>query len=563
MREFLRAKGLPRRAIVTAALPYANGRLHVGHLRSTYIPADAFKRYLKARGYDVLYICGTDEHGTPIAVQADKEGVSPKDIADRYHPIIHQQLKTVGCDLDVFSRTTLPHHYTLTQQVFLKLLEKGFIYEKEYEELFCTKCQRALPDRYVNGTCPHCGYPYARGDACDNCGSFLKPTDLIDPRCALCGSTPEVRRTKHWFFRLSSIENEIRAWIAKNDRLPENVRNFAEGWLKSGLRDWCITRNMQWGVPVPIRGAEGKVLYVWFDAPIGYVSATIDWAQQQSDPDAWRNYWTGDVEIYHFIGKDNIYPHVFFWLGIVIAYGEWTLPRSIVAGEFVTLHGRRMQKSIGWIIEIEDVLKNFPVDSLRYFLLSIALHRDLDFTWTELAHRHNEDLVSNLGNFVHRTLVLIKRYFNGTIPEDYEPETLERIKQVAKEVEEAMNRFEFHRALHTILNLSTYGNQLLSQREPWRLIKEGLKEEATCVIGSCARLVRALAILLYPFLPNTAKQIWSQLGLGNLPEQNLWALLEEDFPPQHTIGKPIPLFPKIPEDLIQRLEAELAKKRPE
>jgi len=548
---------LARKIIVTAALPYANGKLHLGHLRSTYIPADIYARYLRLRGCDVLYVCATDEHGTPISVRAETEGVSPKQVVDKYHRLIRRDLEKVGCSFDIFSRTTLPAHYKLTQEFFKRLLKKNYIYEKDYEQLFCPKCKRFLPDRYVEGSCPHCGYEEARGDSCDGCGRYLKPTELIKPHCIICGSTPSIRRTKHWFFKLGVFQDFLEEWLERSKELPANVKNYALGWLREGLKDWCITRDLEWGVPVPVKGAEGKVVYVWFDAPIGYVSSTMEWAKSVGKTESWREYWQREgSEIVHFIGKDIIYHHSLFWPAMLRAHGDYNLPNNIVAGEYLTLEGKKISKSRGWVIEVEEHLKSFEPDPLRYYLTATApLDKDADFSWQEYAKRNNDELADIIGNFVHRSLIFVHQHFNGQIPEPTELDEddrkiLEAIKESHREVKEHLDHCEFHAAIKCVIELAALGNRYLSEKEPWKTLRAKPKRVGT-ILYVTSQIVKALAILLEPFLPFTAERIWAQLDLQGSVHQQRWEEAVKELPAKHKISKPKPLFTKMEPENVE------------
>ncbi|MBL7118941.1 methionine--tRNA ligase [Candidatus Bathyarchaeota archaeon] len=549
--------------LVTAALPYANAPLHLGHLRSTYIPADIYTRYLRLHGHDVVYVCATDEHGTPIAVRAEQEKTSPKKIVDRYHKSIHQDLLGVGCSLDIFSRTSTPVHRKTTQEFFSKLLEKGYIYDSQYKQLFCSKCKRFLPDRYVEGTCPHCGAEGARGDACDACGRYLKPTDLTEPYCLLCKGKPVVKTSRHWFFKLSAFHQEIREWITNNPNLTNNVKKYALQWIDEGLKDWCITRDLSWGVPVPIADVENKIIYVWFDAPIGYLSSTKIWASKSDDPEKWRTYWQEkDSKIVHFIGKDIIYHHSIFWPAMLWGVEDYNLPSAIVAGEYLTLEGRKMSKSRGWVVDVSNYLKDFEPDSLRYYLIAASpLSKDADFSWDEFARRHNNELADILGNFVHRALVFAHNNFQGRIPDhgefdQYDQEVLNSLSETQQEVAEAIEHFNFHQALRTIMELASTGNKYFNDKSPWLSIKEN-PQTAKTTVYIANQIVKALSILLEPFLPFTAEKIWNTLGLkGSVHNQN-WGDIASPLQPGQQIKRPIPLFNKIETERIEAKKQQL------
>lgn len=562
---------LARKVLVTAALPYANAKLHIGHLRSTYIPSDTYARYMRLKGCDVVYVCATDEHGTPIAVMAEREGTTTKEVVDKYHISIKDDLRRMGCSFDVFGRTTHPTHYRLTQEFFQRLLERGYIYKSDYEQLHCPSCQRFLPDRYVEGTCPHCGAEGARGDSCEACGRYLKPTELINPYCVICKTTPEARTTTHWFFQLSAFQSFLEDWIASNEELPANVRNYAIQWLQEGLKDWCITRDLNWGVPVPLREAGEKVIYVWFDAPIGYISSTIEWAKPSQSPEAWKEYWQGeDCRIVHFIGKDIIYHHSIFWPAMLRAHGDFSLPTAVMAGEYLTLVGRKMSKSRGWVVGVEEYLASFEPDPLRYYLIAVApLNRDADFSWEEYARKNNDELADILGNFIHRSLSFTHRYFKGRVPEpgvmdEEDREVLEAVKEVHHNVGEAIERYELHAAVRMILQLASRGNRYLNKKQPWKTLKTN-PTKASTTLYIADQIVKALATLLQPFLPQTSERLWKALNLHGSAHEKGWEEALNPLPPSHEITKPKPLFKKLEAELVQRqrgvLEQTLEKTR--
>jgi len=544
------------RYLVTAALPYANGPLHLGHIRSTYIPADIYVRYLRLCGHDAIYVCATDEHGTPIALRAEQENTSPRDIVDKYHKAHLKDLSGLGCSFDIFSRTTTLTHRETTQDFFIRLLERGYIYESSYEQLYCEHCDRFLPDRYVEGTCPYCGARGARGDACDACGRYLKVVDLVDPYCVICGETPVVKTSRHWFFKLSAFQKEVKDWISDNPDLPDNVKEYALQWINEGLRDWCITRDLPWGVPVPIEEVEGKVIYVWFDAPIGYISATKVWAYEQGEPEKWRRYWQEDGKIIHFIGKDIIYHHTLFWPAMLIGVKNLLLPSAIVAGEYLTLEGQKMSKSRGWVVEVSDYLEDFEPDSLRYYLIATSpLTKDSDFSWDEFASRHNNELADILGNFVHRVLVFTYRNFEGEIPkygdlDEYDREILETLSQTQGQIAEEIESFSFHQALRSIMDLASLGNKYFNDKSPWTTIGED-RDTTKTTIFVANQLVKTLAILLEPFLPFKAEEIWNSLGMGGSIHDQHWDEATSLLQPGQRIRRPTPLFNKLDIEKIE------------
>ena len=551
----------PKPLVVTSALPYSNDRPHLGHLRSTYLPADVFVRYSRRAGRDVIYICATDEHGTPIALRAEREKINPKEVADRYHSLIKDDLIRMGCSFDYFSRTTEEMHYQTTREFFTILLEKGFIYKQDLEQLRCPRCEKYLPDRYVEGECPYCGFESARGDSCDACGRYLRPIDLKEPCCAICGTTPVPSMTKHWFFKLTAFQDQLKAWLEGNERTPANVKNYALGWIKEGLKDWCITRDMGWGVPVPVEGADGKVIYVWFDAPIGYISSTKLFFQAKGEPDGWRRYWQGDGQIIHFIGKDIIYHHAIFWPAMLMGTGNYNTPEAVVAGEYLTLEGKKMSKSRGWFIGIDEYLKNFEPDPMRYYLVASApLERDADFSTEEFIKRYNDELADVLGNFIHRTVTFIERFFSGKVPEaslsEEDRRLIEQIAKTGKEVAQDIEGFRFRDGLMAIFALAHEGNKYLNDSAPWVSIKVDPNKAAAALYTS-AQLVKSLSSMLSPFLPFTSEKIWQTLNLGGSLHSLPWSEYEVPLPAGHAVGKSTPLFKKIQQTDFATVKANL------
>jgi len=539
------------RILVTTALAYTNGPLHIGHVRSTYLPADVYTRFLKMQGIDAIHIGGTDNHGVPIALQAELEGKRPEDIVKKYHREIERDLEGLNIEFDEFSCTCKefnPEHVKTTQWFFEKLYENGYIYEKEVEQLYCPNCERPLPDRYVEGVCPYCGAEGARGDHCEACGRYLEPVELKEPRCVVCGEKPKVKRTKHLFFKLSEFEDDLKEWLKAKEDWPKNVRNYALNWVKEGLKDWDIVRDIDWGVPIPLEGYEDKVFYVWFDAPIGYVTFTKQYCERKGKD--WRDYWfNNDTKIVHFIGKDIVVHHAIFWPAMLMGVGA-TLPDVIVAGEYLTLEGEKMSTSRGWVVWVKDFLEMFPADLLRYYLIAVSpLTRDADFSWDDFQARVNNELVANLGNFVHRTLTFAYRYFDGKIPEGSTDEEVEEaIEEAHRKATEALESFRFRDALNAVMELARFGNEYFQRNEPWKLIDED-EDRCADVIHSCARMVKAIAVMLAPFLPESAEAIWQGLGLEGEPED--WEEALKDVDP-NPVPKPKPVFPRVKDEDIER-----------
>ncbi|MCD6087971.1 MAG: methionine--tRNA ligase [Candidatus Hydrothermae bacterium] len=560
-----------KRTLVTSALPYANGPIHIGHLAGAYLPADIYTRYKRLKGEDVIHICGTDEHGVAITIAAEKEGVTPRELADRYYEIIKKGFEGLGIIFDNFSRTSKPVHHRVSREFFLRIYEKGYIERKDTEQFYCPKCKRFLPDRYVIGTCPYCGNPSARGDQCEACGRWLEPVQLINPRCAICGSIPELRKTFHYYFKLGMLEERLRSWLEEKKDWKANVRNTALSWVKEGLQDRAITRDLEWGVKVPLEEAEGKVLYVWFDAPIGYISSTIEWAEMKGDPDLWKKYWL-DPETYlvHFIGKDNIVFHAIVWPAMLMAHGDFVLPSQIPANEFLNLMGDKISTSRGWALWVHELLEEFPPDYIRFGIASILPEtKDADFDLREFRVRVNSELADNIGNFVNRTLSFIKNYMRDRIPHrrefgPQEKELLSKIEKTADEIAGYLESFQMRKALRAVLDLSTLGNQYFDGKKPWATRKND-EEETARTLYTCTLLVKSLSVLMEPFLPFSAEKIRNMLGIE---EKLSWEDAKStEIPSGAPLGELKILYRKLEEsrieDMIQGLIRKARGKAPE
>jgi methionyl-tRNA synthetase len=550
----------PERILVTSALPYANGPIHLGHLAGAYLPADIYVRFQRLKKRDVVYICGTDEHGVPITIRADAEGVSPRDIVDRYYEDIRGSFEGLGISFDNFSRTTLPHHYKIAQDFFLNIYNKGYIFEKTITQFFCPTCNRFLADRYVNGECPYCHSAGARGDSCEECGKWLEPSVLIHPSCAMCGSTPEPRETKHWFFKLSALQERLQQWISTKTHWKDNVKRFCEGWFSEGLEDRSITRDLAWGVPVPLDDARGKVLYVWFDAPIGYISSTVEWAERNGNPDLWKKYWCEEsTKLVHFIGKDNIVFHAMVWPAMLMAHSGFVLPAEIPANEFLNIEGEKISTSRNWAIWLPEYLKKYEADPLRYCLASNSPEtRDSDFTWPDYQRRNNNELADIFGNFVNRTLTFIEKYFRSRIPEGAgisgrDQEFLDRLSAEPERVGDLLERFEAKKALRRVLNLAKDANRYFDAKQPWSTRKTDSGDCANTMFV-CASTAETLSLLLEPFMPFTSEKIGQMLGV----RRESW---DETSPVQGGIqmGKAEILFHKIEDEAIEAERAKLKK----
>lgn len=506
--------------LVTSALPYANGEIHFGHLAGAYLPADIYVKYHRLKGSDVVYVCGSDEHGVPITLAAQKAGVTPHDIIERYHPSIRKSFEEFGMEFDNYSRTSLPLHHRTAQDFFRNVHAKGLLNPRTTRQLYCPTCRMFLADRYVEGTCPACGSEDARGDQCEACGKWIEPFDLINPKCKTCGSTPEVRETTHWFFALSRFENSLRDWLGSKPDWKPNVKRFCEGWLARGLADRAVTRDLAWGVPIPLPEAKDKVMYVWFDAPIGYISSTKEWAEKQGRPDRWKDYWLDEkTKLVHFIGKDNIVFHAIVWPAMLMAHEGIVLPSDIPANEFLNLEGAKLSTSRNWAVWLPDYLKQFPADPLRYALaVNLPENRDVDFTWRDFHSRNNNELADVLGNFVNRVAVFLQKNYAGRVPrvtaDDVQSmEVLKAVEEMPAKLGRMIDSYQLKDAAREVMTLAALGNRYFDYAAPWRSIRED-RPKCDRTMNACMHIVSALEILLYPFLPYTSRKIGRMLGLG-------------------------------------------------
>lgn len=513
-----------KRILVTSALPYANGPLHLGHLAGAYLTADLYVRYKRLVGDDVLYICGSDEHGVPITIAAEKEGVSPQDIVDRYHEMNKKVFQDFGISFDYYGRTSSKVHHETSQEIFLKLHEKGFFKKKTEQQLYDAKSCMFLPDRYVKGTCPNCSFPEAYGDQCENCGTSLSPTELINPISALSCEVPELKETEHWYMPLGDVQPKLEKWLETREGWKSNVIGQVKSWLNDGLSDRAATRDLSWGVPVPLDEAKGKVLYVWFDAPIGYISATKEWAQEQGNLDAWKDYWQNEeTELYHFIGKDNIVFHCIMFPIVLMEHGDYVLPKNVPANEFLNLEGRKLSTSRGWAVWLHEYLEDFEPDLLRYALGStLPESKDSDFSWKDFQARVNNELAAVLGNFVNRSLTFTEKFAEGKVPELINPTETDSVALKAillqkEKITAAYESFRFKEAIAESINLARVGNKYFTETEPWKTRNEN-PQACNNTLNISLQICAALSMLMEPVLPASMKKLRNQLkvaeGLG-------------------------------------------------
>ncbi len=520
-----------KRYTITAALPYTNGPVHIGHLAGVYVPADIYARYKRLKGDDVAFICGSDEHGVPITLKAKKEGVSPQEIVDRYHKIIGDSFEEFGISFDHYGRTTSEEHHKTASDFFTQLYNEGKFVEQVTEQLYDPEADQFLADRFVIGTCPKCGNTESYGDQCEKCGTSHNATDLIEPKSAITGNVPELRETKHWFLPLDQYSDWLNEWIVEGHAADwkTNVLGQVKGWVTDGLKPRAVTRDLDWGIPVPVEGADGKVLYVWFDAPIGYISATKEWAAREGKN--WENYWKNEnTKLLHFIGKDNIVFHCIIFPAMLKAHGEFILPDNVPANEFLNLEDDKISTSRNWAVWLHEYLQDFPdqQDVLRYVLTANAPEtKDNNFTWKDFQARNNNELVAVLGNFINRALVLTHKYYDGVVPQPGEftavdQETLDAVKAFPKSIEDSLERYRFRESANEFMNLARLGNKYLADEEPWKLIKTD-PERVKTIMFVGLQIAGALAILAEPFLPHTAKKLQDMLNIASNPAARLRA----------------------------------------
>ena len=563
---------MSKRFTITAALPYTNGPIHIGHLAGVYVPADIYARYQRLIGNDVAFICGSDEHGVPITIKAKKEGISPQDVVDKYHAIIKKSFEDFGISFDNYSRTSAQIHHDTASEFFKTLFEKNEFVEETTEQLYDEEANQFLADRFIIGTCPKCGHEESYGDQCENCGTSHNATDLINPKSAITGNTPTLKQTKHWFLPLNKHEDFLKEWILKGHKKDwkPNVYGQVKSWIDDGLRPRAVTRDLDWGIPVPVEGGEGKVLYVWFDAPIGYISATKEWAEREGKN--WEDYWKNeDTKLLHFIGKDNIVFHCIIFPSMLKAEGSYILPDNVPANEFLNLEGNKLSTSKNWAVWLHEYLEDFPnkQDALRYALIANAPEtKDNDFTWKDFQARNNNELVAIFGNFVNRVVVLTNKYYDGVVPipslfTEIDEKTLAEVKAYPAVIASSIERYRFREGSQELMNLARLGNKYLADEEPWKVIKED-EERTKTIMYVALQIASALAVLSEPILPFTSKKLKNILNTSSSGLDTSWndiAVKNVLLPSNQSIqkGKPELLFTKIEdkevEFQLQKLEA--------
>ena len=557
---------------IGVAWPYANGSLHLGHIAGCYLPADIFGRYNRMKGRDVLMVSGSDEHGTPITLTAEKENTTPQAIVDRYNKEHTENMKQLGISFDLFTRTTTDNHRKVVQDIFLTLYKKKYIYKKSVDAFYCKNCNRFLPDRYIEGSCPHCNNVNARGDQCDECGNLLDPKELNNVKCKICSGTPELKSSEHLFFALSKFEPKLLSWMKDKTHWKSSVLKFTRNWLKDGLNDRAITRDIGWGVEVPIEGYEEKRIYVWFDAVIGYLSASKEWAEKIGKKDRWEYWWRDKkAKHYYFLAKDNIPFHSLIWPSILLGYGDsLNLPYDIPANEYLRLKGEQFSKSRGLAVWVPDILKKFDVDAVRYYIsINMPENKDTNWMWDDFVAKNNDELVGTYGNFVHRVVTFTANNF-GEIPDkealdELDKQAVKKIKETSKEVDESLGVCSFKKGLRAAMNLAQFGNFYFDQKKPWELIKSD-KKKCASVLHICLKIVNALAVLMAPYLPYSSDKIWSLLGHKDSIHNGILDLTFEELKVGTPIEKPVPLFKKLDlkdigaeEDPFSKLDLRVAR----
>ena len=558
---------MSKRILVTSALPYANGPIHLGHLAGAYLPADIYARYCRLKKRDIIYICGSDEHGVPIMIRARKEGVSPQEIVDRYHVMNEKSFARFGMSFDYYGRTSSAVHREVSQNFFRNLAAKNLFTLKTDQQLYDPKARMFLADRFVRGTCPVCNYEDAYGDQCEKCGSSLSPSDLINPRSAITNEKPVLKESTHWYLPLANFQGKLEEWIGTHPEWRPNVLGQIKSWFSNGLKDRAMTRDLSWGVPVPEEiakaegvDASGKVLYVWFDAPIGYISATKEWGEKQKKPDLWKEYWMDpeNTQLIHFIGKDNIVFHCIIFPALLMAHGGYVLPENVPANEFLNIKGLKFSTSRGFALWVDDFLEKYPADSLRYTLsINMPETRDADFSWEEFQAKHNNELADILGNFINRAFTFIRNYYNSQIPtpgnlDDLDRELLDKLKSGRENIGNLIDQFQFKEATKQFMDIARFANKYFNDQEPWKTRKEN-PEKCSTTLNLCLQAAYSLTIMMHPILPFTSQKIWKMLKQEGEVEKSEWDQIGElVLKGNDKIGEIEILFDKIPDKVINK-----------
>ena len=555
---------MSERILVAVAWPYANGSLHLGHVAGAYLPPDIFARYHRIRGNEVLMVSGSDQHGTPITIKAEQTGKTPAEIAGQYHQEFIESFRHLGISFDLFTRTGTENHARVAQEIFLTLLERGYIYPAKVLQPFCSNCERYLADRYVEGVCPYCSSLRARGDQCDECGKPLSTFELIEPRCRLCGTTPKFQESEQFFLKLSAFQDRLIDWLKDKTYWRLNVLNFTRRYLEDGLKDRAITRDIKWGVPVPLEGYEGKCLYVWFEAVIGYLSASKEWARSSGDKEKWRSFWQGDARSYYFIGKDNIVFHTIIWPVMLMGYDQLNLPYDVPANEFLTVEGEKLSTSRNWAVWLPDYLSRYDADPLRYVLsINMPENNDTNFSWSEFVRRNNDELVATYGNLVHRVLTFVYRNFEGRVPacddmgindvkDVHRDESGSRLVTMSlamfDSIGDLLSRCSFKQALKMAMMTARETNRYLDEKSPWKVIKEDRRAAAGSLYVALG-VISDLKTLLYPFLPFSSEKLHRNLGFAGKVEDTGW---QSRWPlPGQELLTPQPLFTKLDDKIVE------------
>ena len=553
---------MSEKIFIGVAWPYANGPLHLGHIAGAYLPPDIFARYHRTKGNEVLMVSGSDQHGTPITIRAEQEGKTPGEIVTRYHRQFLDSWQKLGISFDLFTSTGTANHAQVAQDIFLTLLKRGYIYKNTVSQPFCPHCQRFLPDRYIEGTCPYCSSSGARGDQCDECGKPINAADLIEPRCSFCGATPEFKDSEHFFLKLTAFEDRLLAWVKQQTHWRPNVFSFTARYLEGGLQDRAITRDIDWGIPLPLDGFERKRLYVWFEAVIGYLSAAKEWAKSSGDEEKWRSFWQGEVKSYYFIGKDNIPFHTIIWPAMLMGYDDLNLPYDVPANEFLTIEGKQLSTSRNWAVWLPDYLSRYDPDPLRY-LLSINMPEtaDTDFSWREFVRRNNDELVATYGNLVHRVLTFVYRNFDGCVPVSGELDSRSQTiigsaKDTLSKMDGLLYHCHFREAMRAAMSLAQEANRYLDAKSPWKTIKQDRQASATALYVAIS-VISCLRTALYPFLPFSSQRLHEFLGFKGSVEDDGW---QPRLPPEgQKLLPPEPLFSKLDEELVDKETSRLGQ----